>query len=166
MPIIDNSAIPLSEPKDGRSTRRIVTKDSGAVNLTLGELVMQDGSSLRLHTHPTDEAIFLLEGQVEMVVGDEHRLVTAGHILFAPPGTPHRLINNTGAPARMYTIFPTDDLRPSMWTDRPLSAFNRKSPDFPGLFREVGRMTGRMILDQHEVPRLLAIPAHPPRKRP
>jgi quercetin dioxygenase-like cupin family protein len=44
-----------------------------------------------------------------MVVGDEHRVVVAGHTLLAPPGTPPRLINNSGAPARMYTIFPTDN---------------------------------------------------------
>ena len=109
MPIIDNNAVPLPEPEDGRSARPFVTKDAGAANLTVRELVMQDGSALRLHTHPTDEAIVLLEGQVEMVVGDERRLVTAGHTLLAPPGVPHRLINNTGAPARMYTIFPSDN---------------------------------------------------------
>ena len=109
MPTIDNNATPMPEPEDGRSSRRFVNKEAGAANLTIGELVMQDGSALRLHTHPTDEAIFLLEGQVEMVVGDEHRVVVAGHTLLAPPGTPHRLINNSGAPARMYTIFPTDN---------------------------------------------------------
>ena len=109
MPIIDNNAVPMPEPEDGRNSRRFVNKEAGAANLTIGELVMQDGSALRLHTHPTDEAIFLLEGQVEMVVGDEHRVVAAGHTLLAPPGTPHRLINNSGALARMYTIFPTDN---------------------------------------------------------
>ncbi len=109
MPIIDNNAIPMPDPEDGRSARRFVTKEAGAVNVTVGELVMQDGAVLRLHTHPTDEAIVLLDGQVEMVVGQERRLVTPGHTLLAPPGTPHRLINNTGAPARMYTIFPTDN---------------------------------------------------------
>ena len=68
MPIIDNNAIPLPEPEDGRSARRFVNKEAGAANVTVGELVMQDGAALRLHTHPTDEAIILLEGQVEMIV--------------------------------------------------------------------------------------------------
>ena len=44
-----------------------------------------------------------------MVVGDETRTVTAGHTLLAPPGTPHRLVNDTGEVARMFTIFPTDN---------------------------------------------------------
>jgi quercetin dioxygenase-like cupin family protein len=109
MPIIDNNTTPMPEPEDGRSSRRFVSKEAGAANVTVGELVMQSGAALRLHAHPTDEAIILLEGEVEMVVGDESRLVTPGHTLLAPPGTPHRLVNNTGAPVRMYTIFPTDN---------------------------------------------------------
>ena len=109
MPIINKDDVPLPEPEDGRSARRFVTKDAGAANLTVGELVMQHGSALRLHTHPTDEAIVLLEGQVEMVVGDDRHVGSPGDTLLAPPGTPHRLINETGGPARMFTIFPTDN---------------------------------------------------------
>ena len=86
MPIIDNNAIPMPDPEDGRSARRFVTKEAGAVNVTVGELVMQDGAVLRLHTHPTDEAIVLLDGQVEMVVGQERRLVTPGHTFACAPG--------------------------------------------------------------------------------
>ena len=108
MPIINNSDTPY-EAADGRKARRFVNKDAGAANLTVGELVMEGGSALRLHTHPTDEAIVLLEGSVEMVVGDESRTVSAGHTLLAPPNTPHRLINHSDAEARMYTIFPTDN---------------------------------------------------------
>ena len=70
---------------------------------------MQDGAALRLHVHPTDEAIILPEGQVEMIVGDARRVVTPGRTLLVPLGTPHRLINNTGARAAMYTISPTDN---------------------------------------------------------
>ncbi len=107
MPIFDSNATPMPAPEAGRSARPVVTKEEGAVTITMRELVMQDGAALRLHTHPTDEGIVLLEGQVEMVVGDDQRLASPGDILLAPPGTPHRLINNTGGPARMYTIFPT-----------------------------------------------------------
>ncbi len=109
MPIIDHRTQPPPEAVDGRESRRFVTKDAGAASLTVGELVMHHGSALRLHTHPTDEAIILVEGAVQMVVGDETRTVTPGHTLLAPPGTPHRLVNNSGADAKMYTIFPTDN---------------------------------------------------------
>ncbi len=109
MPIIDHRTEPRFEPMEGRETRRFVNKEAGAISLTIGELVMHDGAALRLHTHPTDEAILLLDGSVEMVVGDESRTASPGDTLLAPPETPHRLVNNSGADARMYTIFPTDN---------------------------------------------------------
>ena len=109
MPIIDHRTDPPFEPADGREARRFVTKDAGATSLTVGELVMHHGSALRLHTHPTDEAIVLLEGSVQMIVADESQVGSPGDTLLAPPGTPHRLVNDSGADARMYTIFPTDN---------------------------------------------------------
>ena len=109
MPIIDHRTEPPPEEADGRTARRFVTKAAGAASLTIGELVMHAGSALRLHTHPTDEAIVLIEGSIRMVVGEESRTVTPGHTLLAPPGTPHRLINESDADARMYTVFPTDN---------------------------------------------------------
>ena len=62
MPIINNSDTPYEEA-EGRRARRFVNKDAGAANLTVGELVMDGGSALRLHTHPTDEAIVAFRGQ-------------------------------------------------------------------------------------------------------
>ena len=109
MSIIDHRTQPPLEPADGREMRRFVTKGVGAQSLTVGELVMHHGSALRLHTHPTDEAIVLLEGSVQMIVGDETHDGAVGDTLLAPPETPHRLVNNSGADARMYTIFPTDN---------------------------------------------------------
>ena len=109
MPIIDHTTQPPLEPADGREARRFVNKGAGAESLTIGELVMHHGSALRLHTHPTDEAILLLEGAVQMIVGSESRNAVPGDILLAPPGTPHRLVNDSGSDARMFTIFPTDN---------------------------------------------------------
>ena len=109
MPIIDHKTEPPFEEMDGRKARRFVNKEAGAQSLTVGELVMYTGSALRLHTHPTDEAILLVEGSVRMVVGDETRDGSPGDTLLAPPQVPHRLVNESGADARMYTIFPTDN---------------------------------------------------------
>ena len=109
MPIIDHRNHPPLEPADGRESRRFVNKEAGAASLTVGELVMHTGSALRLHTHPTDEAIILMEGSIQMIVGDESHNGSPGDTLLAPPGTPHRLVNESGADAKLYTIFPTDN---------------------------------------------------------
>ncbi len=106
MPIIDHRTEPPAQESEGRKSRQFVTKETGAQSLKISELVMSPGSSLRLHTHPHDEAIVLLEGSIEMTAGEDIRIVVAGHTLLAPPGIPHRLANKSGADARLYAITP------------------------------------------------------------
>ena len=125
MPIIDHRNQPALIPANGvewqpdankegthqnpGESRRFLTKDAGAVSLTISELTLHPGSEIRMHTHPHDEAVVLLEGSVQMVVGGESRTATPGHTLLAPPGIPHRLVNNSQGDVRMYNIFPTDN---------------------------------------------------------
>lgn len=110
MPIIQHSAQPVSEHDDYTKVRPLVTKEQGAASLTVSEVVMEPGATGRLHTHPTDVAIMMLEGSIQMIVGEEVRTVRSGYTLLAPPGVPHKLINNTWVAARMLVICPTDQL--------------------------------------------------------
>jgi quercetin dioxygenase-like cupin family protein len=107
MPIIEHRRQPVSESGDFTSVRALVTDAEGAVSLSVKEVVMRPGASGRLHTHPTDVAITMLEGSIQMIVGDEVRTVRAGYTLLAPPGVPHKLVNHTWVPARMLVVYPT-----------------------------------------------------------
>ena len=64
----------------------------------------------RLHTHPTDIAIMVTGGAVQMVVGDEIHTVRTGFTMVAPPGVPHKLINQLWVPVRLLVIYPTTAL--------------------------------------------------------
>ena len=110
MSIIDHSTRPMPEPVKKRSSRSLVGKEDGAESLTVRELIVYPGSEGPLHTHTEDQAIMVLEGSIQMVVGDEARTVRSGFTLFAPPGVPHKLVNNTWVPARLLEIYPTVQL--------------------------------------------------------
>ena len=110
MPIIDHSNRPMTDVVEKISRRSLVTREDGAKSLTMLELVAHPGSEGRLHTHPTDQAIMVTEGTIQMVVGDEISTVRPGFTLLAPPGVPHKLINNTWAAARMLVISPADHI--------------------------------------------------------
>ena len=110
MPIIEHSTRPVPPPVDKRSVRSLVTKEDGAKSLTITEMMVEPGSEGRLHTHTTDQAIMIMEGSIQMIVGDEIRTVRPGFTLLAPPGVPHKLINNGWVPARMLVTYPTDSL--------------------------------------------------------
>ena len=109
MPIIGHSTRPMPEPVDKRSVRTLVSSEDGARSLTVREGVVHPGSEGRLHTHSCDVAVMVMEGSIQMTVGDEIRTVRSGYTLLAPPGVPHKLVNNTWVAARLLAIYPTSD---------------------------------------------------------
>ena len=113
MPIIEHGAVSMAEVADYRSERSLVSSEQGARSLTVKELELQPGWRGRLHTHPTDIAVIVMAGAVQMIVGDEIRTVRAGSTLLAPPGVPHKLINELWVPAQLLAIYPTTDLETS-----------------------------------------------------
>jgi quercetin dioxygenase-like cupin family protein len=110
MPIINHNSQPMLTSDEFSSRRPLVTKEQGAVSLTIQEITIKPGTEGRLQTHPVDVAFMMLEGSLQMIVGDEVRTVRSGNTLLAPPGTPYKLINNTWVPARLLMIFPATQL--------------------------------------------------------
>ena len=97
----------MPTPVDRRSSRSLVSSDDGAASLTIREVVVEPGTDERLHTHPTDEAVIVTEGSVQLIVGGEAQTVRAGYTMLAPPGVPHKVVNNTWVAAKMLVISPT-----------------------------------------------------------
>ncbi len=98
----------MPAPEERRSGRSLVSSDDGAASLTIREVVVEPGADERLHTHPTDEAVIVTEGSVQLIVGDDVRTVRSGYTMLAPPGVPHKVVNNTWVAAKMLVICPTD----------------------------------------------------------
>jgi quercetin dioxygenase-like cupin family protein len=48
-----------------------------------------EGAGPPPHTHPWDEAYFVMEGQVDVVTGDQTRTLAAGDFVHIPAGTVH-----------------------------------------------------------------------------
>ena len=77
------------------------TETNGA--FSLWEASMVRGKVTPLHTHPADETMYLLEGEILMHMdGQEHR-VGAGGLVFAPRGVPHAFMVLSEV-ARLITI--------------------------------------------------------------
>ena len=110
MPVIEHSNIPMSEVVNYQSERTLVSNVQGAVSLTIKELELQPGWEGRLHTHPTDIAIMVTAGALQMVLEDEVTTVRPGTTMLAPPGVPHKLVNKLWIPVRMLITYPATDL--------------------------------------------------------
>ncbi len=107
MPILDKKDIEKERLGPGTERWPIVDGTQGAESLSVGDVVVQPGSKVPIHFHPTEEAMVILEGQLEAVLGGEVVSVKEGHTVLAPAGVNHGFRNRSTAPARIMAIFPT-----------------------------------------------------------
>jgi quercetin dioxygenase-like cupin family protein len=110
MPIIQNSEVRMPQAADNRRERAFVSSHNGAASLTVKEVELLPGWEGRLHTHPTDVAIMVTAGAVQVVMGDHVETVRAGCTIFAPPGQPHKLINKLWVPVILLVTYPSTQL--------------------------------------------------------
>ncbi len=73
-------------------------------NLMLSYLEMDEGAVVPLHSHPHEQGGMLLEGRMELTIGEEVRVCEAGELFIIPPGTPHKAVAVDG-PARVLDVF-------------------------------------------------------------
>lgn len=73
-------------------------------HLMLSYLEMEPGAEVPLHSHPHEQGGILLQGVLELTIGDETRRVEAGSLFLIPPNTPHRAIACDG-PATVLDVF-------------------------------------------------------------
>ena len=107
MPILKKSDIRKEELAPGVDRWAIVDGTQGADSLSVGDLTLADGSTAATHIHPTEEAMVILEGELDAVLGDKIITVKEGQTVLAPAGVKHGFINRSGAEARLMAIFPT-----------------------------------------------------------
>jgi len=84
--------------RGGQDSYLLLTKGQfGSSHLAVTWVEGPPGSEQPHHTHPDSEQVYVIvKGRGLMMVGDEELEVTAGMLIFIPPGTPHA-IRNTGA---------------------------------------------------------------------
>ena len=58
-------------------------------NLTISHVSVVAGSPLPQHAHPHEQVANLIEGEFEMTVGGETRVLKAGMVAVIPPNVPH-----------------------------------------------------------------------------
>lgn len=86
MPIIDTEQLRAREIRPGWSGR-FVHSD----HLTLAYYVVGAGASIHEHSHPEEEVWNVVEGELEMTIGGETKIVGPGWVGVVPADTPHSI---------------------------------------------------------------------------
>lgn len=107
MPIFKKENADMNEIAPGVERWELVNGELGAESLTVADLTLASGSKAPTHTHPTEEAMVIVDGELEAVLGDEIITVKAGETVFAPAGIKHGFANTSSSSARVMGIFPT-----------------------------------------------------------
>ena len=82
-------------------TRRVFSGE----NATLAFTTLDPGHTANPHSHPHEQIVYVLSGDLRFVVGDEEVTVTAGDMLVVPPGVRHYAETVGTEPAVDLSIF-------------------------------------------------------------
>ena len=90
------------------NTRRrvLIDADRGSGAITLGQLIMNPGSELMMHTHRIEEAMVITRGVATAVLGDETHTLRPGDAILAPAGVKHMLANRSSEPMEFLFFYP------------------------------------------------------------
>ncbi len=84
MPFIQPSQLAPKEPKPGWTARFFHSE-----HMTFAYYEIAPGCQLHLHHHPEEEVWHIIEGELEMVLGDTTRIVPAGEAVVVPADVEH-----------------------------------------------------------------------------
>jgi quercetin dioxygenase-like cupin family protein len=97
-----------SSPMAGGTMLTMAGESTGASMATVGDLTVEPGVRSVYHLHPnTEEAIFVVEGEMEFRVGNSRFRASSGDCVLAPQGIGHGLENVGDTAARLITVYPT-----------------------------------------------------------
>lgn len=77
-------AIPPSHPQPGVTTRRF---DSDGMTIVRYEFA--PGAAFPVHSHPEEQVVILLKGQVAFTIGNQEVMLGPGAVCHVPPHVPH-----------------------------------------------------------------------------
>jgi quercetin dioxygenase-like cupin family protein len=64
-------------------------------SMTFGYVELKSGSSVPMHHHMHEQITYIIEGELDMVIGGQVCLLTAGMYHVIPSNTPHSAIAKT-----------------------------------------------------------------------
>ncbi len=107
MPIIRHRDAPTTEGYPGVDRAILVDDSQGSVSLWVGYLTIGPGARVSTHIHPdTEEAMVIVEGSLEAILGDQVVTLGPGDTVLAPAGVKHGFVNRSSATSRLVAAFP------------------------------------------------------------
>jgi len=108
-------------PPHERVLKVILSPEIGNVdNLTFLFSLINPGNSTGLHTHESDEVMYIAEGKGVSIIGDEEEEIEEDSVIFAPKLVKHE-VKNTGNSVLKLICFYHPPLKPSGYFEEAIN---------------------------------------------
>ncbi|TIS96716.1 MAG: cupin domain-containing protein [Mesorhizobium sp.] len=99
---------------NGARTTPLVTRKCGSTSMINGITAFDPGAAIGLHKHNCEESVMVIEGQaIAEIDGIRHHLDT-NDTTWIPANVPHRFINPTDKPMRIFWVYASIDATRTM----------------------------------------------------
>jgi quercetin dioxygenase-like cupin family protein len=96
--------MPTSATSSGLARERLVGPEQGAIHTELAAVALLPSGWLAPHVHSFEEAIYVLDGELLLQIGDPVHRLTPGDYALIPTGARHALGNARDEPARFLSL--------------------------------------------------------------
>jgi quercetin dioxygenase-like cupin family protein len=104
MKVIGIRDSPSEHWRPGVETRMVVSAIQGAAQLCIFEQWVAPGAGAPSHSHPVEEVLTVLEGEAEMWIDEQRKIVSAGQSLIVPAGRLHGFLNSGNATLHIHAV--------------------------------------------------------------
>jgi len=112
--ILRPSELRTNDRGGGARTTPLVTRRCGSTSMINGITAFDPGAAIGLHMHNCEESVMVIEGEaIAEVDGVRHHLNT-NDTTWIPANVPHRFINATERPMRIFWTYATVDATRTM----------------------------------------------------
>jgi len=95
---------PSEHWRPGVETRMVVSAIQGAAQLCIFEQWVAPGAGAPSHSHPVEEVLTVLEGEAEMWIDLQRKIVSAGQSLIVPAGRLHGFLNSGNVTLHIHAV--------------------------------------------------------------
>ncbi len=109
MTIIRHNDLPLQKGRTSKIIhRKLIGETFTAKSCQLWEQYIPAGGFIIPHTHPSEEIITFLSGEVVVKMGEETAVIQAPATVLIPAGTVHSIQNQGAVEVHLLAFFPTN----------------------------------------------------------
>lgn len=112
--ILRPDTLPVNDRGNGARTIPLVTRGCGSSSLINGITAFDPGARIGVHFHNCEESVLILEGEAIAEIDGTRHALKAGDTTWIPAHVPHRFLNESAAPMRIFWTYATVDATRTM----------------------------------------------------